>query len=365
VEVVYTKPPWERVRVPEGLPYRVHWAPFLGLRSVRHASFRPLNGFPVARLVRRLLRERAGSPTVLHGNGEEASLLGRVRGEGVGLVVSPHYGMVPEAYLRGEPTWRGRLGVLLREPRYVALGPALRAADVCCPPSAFVARLVRQAYRLPEARVRPIPGGVSAPFLEAPARPHDPAGPVVYAGRFTRIRGVDLLLDAAERLGGEGARFVLVGRAERDPALQQRIERLTARGALEVRPWLPQGELAVLFAQASAVAVPSRYESFGLAAAEAMACGAPVVAAAAGALPELIEHGRTGLLVPPEDAAALAEALRGLRASPERAAALGEAARSAVRARYSWDATAAAYETVYEEAVRSASRSRSPTIAHV
>lgn len=356
-EVVYTKPPWERVPVPEGLPYPVHWAPFLGLRSVRHASFRPLNGFPVARTVRRLLRQPTDLPTVLHGNGEEASRLGALPGrDRVGLVVSPHYGMYPEVYLRERPTWRDRLSVLVREPRYVALRPALAHADYCCPPSAFVARLIRQAYSLPAERVRVIPGGVAAPFLNAPASAPPPDGPVVYVGRFTRVRGVDVLLDAVELLGAEAPPLLLIGRAEKDVVLQERISRLAAEGRLQVRPWAFQEELAAVLQGASMAVVPSRFESFGLAAAEAMACGVPVIASTAGALPELIEDERTGVLFPSGDAAALAEAIRRLRTHPAVAASLGQAGRAHARAHYSWDATAAAYERTYEDALRRATR---------
>lgn len=351
VDVVYTKPPWERVDAPDGLPYAVHWAAFLGLRSVRNASFRPLNGFPVARTVRRLIRHEKG-PLVVHGNGEEASRLGALPGrERFGLVVSPHYGMYPAAYLDDEATWLDRLRVLVREPRYVALRPALEHADTCCPPSAFVADLVRRAYAVPPERIRVIPGGVSAPFMEAPPSPPDPSGPAVYVGRFTAIRGLDVLLDAVERLGDDGPPVLLIGRAEGDAALQKRIDRLVARGRIVVRGWVRQSELAATLGGASMVVVPSRFESFGLAATEAMACGVPVIASTAGALPELVDHQETGLLFPSGDAAALAETIRYLHAHPEHARRMGEAARRHVRARYSWDAAAAAYEQTYRDAL--------------
>lgn len=369
VEVVFTKPPWERVTPPTELPYRLSWAPFVGWRSVRHASLRPLNAFTVAAAVRRRLRRvPADRPLVLHGHGEEAALLGRVRPPGAAFVASAHYGMYPSAWLAPPQTaWARRLAdlrVLVREPRYVGLGAALRGADLVCPPSAHVADLVQRAYGLAPDRLHPVPGGIAAPFLEVePAG--GPDGPVVYAGRFTRVRGVDLVLDAAERLAPEGVRVVLVGRPERDAALAARLARLAANGTVEVHPWLPQPALAALFARASAVLVPSRHESFGLAAAEAMACGAPVVAARAGALPELVADGRTGLLVPAGDAAALAEAVRALRADPPRARALGAAACAWVRTRYTWDAAAAACEAAYDEALRRASRTRSATCPQV
>jgi glycosyltransferase involved in cell wall biosynthesis len=79
--------------------------------------------------------------------------------------------------------------------------------------------------------------------------------------------------------------------------------------------------------------------------------GRPVVAAAIGALPEAIEDGRTGLLVPPEDPAALAEAVAGLLADPARARCLGEAAAAAARDRFAWRRVAEELLAVHRQAL--------------
>jgi glycosyltransferase involved in cell wall biosynthesis len=97
---------------------------------------------------------------------------------------------------------------------------------------------------------------------------------------------------------------------------------------------------------------PSRAESFGVAALEAAASGLPVVASRVGGLPEIVAEGETGLLVPPEDPAALAEALSGLIRSPERRRELGQAARARAVERYDWQRCARAMERLYEATVR-------------
>jgi glycosyltransferase involved in cell wall biosynthesis len=112
-------------------------------------------------------------------------------------------------------------------------------------------------------------------------------------------------------------------------------------------------ELVRLYRSAALVVVPSRYEGFGLPAAEAMACGVPVVATQAGALPEVLGVGGGGVLVPPDDPEALAKAIRTLLEQPETRRALGARARARIDAAYAWprvaERTAAQYRAVLRE----------------
>lgn len=106
------------------------------------------------------------------------------------------------------------------------------------------------------------------------------------------------------------------------------------------------------FLQSLAVFVmPSRSESFGVAALEAQSCGLPVVASQVGGLPEVVCEGTTGLLVPPDDRRALADAIIALLDDPERRAAMGRAGREWVLETYQWQASVARMLHVYEQAV--------------
>src|SRR5262249_6930231 len=100
-------------------------------------------------------------------------------------------------------------------------------------------------------------------------------------------------------------------------------------------------------AEADLFVLPSRSEAFPNSVIEAMAAGLPVIASAVGGLLELVDSGRTGLLVPPDDPAALARALEAVLAAPDSARAMGDGAREEISRRYSFDRMVQAFEDVY------------------
>ena len=130
------------------------------------------------------------------------------------------------------------------------------------------------------------------------------------------------------------------------------LESLAASLGVRDRLLLPGrvGDVAALYPQADLVVHPARWEGFGLAMLEAMLASKPVVAARAGSAPELVDDGRTGLLVPADDPDALAEAVSTLLTDPARAAAMGAAGLERARAEFSVarmaDRTLALYESV-------------------
>jgi glycosyltransferase involved in cell wall biosynthesis len=112
---------------------------------------------------------------------------------------------------------------------------------------------------------------------------------------------------------------------------------------------LSTDDLVRMYNSAQVLVSPSLYEGFGLPAAEAMACGTAVIATTAGAFPEFIEDGRTGVLVPPGDADALAAAIKSLLLHPERCATMGAAASEHIRTNFTWARTARLTEDLYRE----------------
>ncbi len=303
--------------------------------------------WPLHRPVPRILWEqivlpgRLGGLGLLHGTHHALPLLWRGR-----AVVTFH----DFAFLR-HPAWhpRGRRLYLAAVSRLAAR----RARRILCV-SAFTAREAAALLGVDRARLRVVPNGVD---LEAP----DPAA-VAAARTVGRIPERYLLVlgtweprknqavvvrafRKVRRDRPEGTVLVLAGGrgwgyGELEALLAADREGILTPG------YLPDEELPLWYAGALAVCVPSRYEGFGLPALEAMACGAPVLAADAAALPEVV--GDAGRLLPPDDVDAWAQALVRLARDPDLRARLGEAGRARA-ARYTWERTARETVAVYRE----------------
>lgn len=164
-----------------------------------------------------------------------------------------------------------------------------------------------------------IPCGVET----RPQRPPLTGSPlVVFAGRLVREKGAHLLVEAARKL--PEASFVFVGEGPERRGLES-----MAGPNIEFTGHLSREAMEARFAEAWVQAVPSQWqEPFGLTAAEAQMRGTAVVASAAGGLTEVVRHGLTGLLVPPEDTGAWVAALRTLLTNREAAERMGQAGRS-------------------------------------
>jgi starch synthase len=187
----------------------------------------------------------------------------------------------------------------------------------------------------------------------------DPNRPyILYVGRITRQKGLPHLLAAAHKLE-PGVQLVLCASAPDTPEIAAEVEREIAAldaergGIVWLRDMLPRDEVIQLLSHATAFCCPSVYEPLGIVNLEAMSCHAPVVASAVGGIPEVVEHGVTGLLVPysatdePAFEDGLAQALNTLVRDPHRAAAMGKAGRERAVDLFSWEAIAEQTVTVY------------------
>jgi glycosyltransferase involved in cell wall biosynthesis len=223
--------------------------------------------------------------------------------------------------------WGTDAALARRMPR-VAATIVRRARIVVCASTA----LAEDARRLGAGEVRVIPSGV-----ELPAKVGEPEEPphVLYAGRLSPEKGIVQFLEATD-----GLPHVIAG----DGPLRERVP--------EARGMVPRGELGAYYQRAAVVCVPSLREGFGMVCLEAMAHARPVVASATGGLLDLVEDGKTGLLVPPGDVTALRRAIERLLGDEDLRRQLGDAARERVRERFTRDRAAAELTKAYADAAR-------------
>ena len=189
--------------------------------------------------------------------------------------------------------------------------------------------------------------GVLIRYGVDPARPY-----VIFVGRITRQKGVAVLLRAAAMLD-PAAQLVLCAGAADTPELRDEVTSLVAglhasrTGVVWIPEMLPKQEVIQLLSHATVFACPSVYEPLGIVNLEAMACGTAVVASRVGGIPEVVDDGVTGLLVPADDPAPLADALNALLRDPVRAAEMGQVGRERAVDEFSWDAVAAQTAELY------------------
>jgi phosphatidyl-myo-inositol dimannoside synthase len=164
-------------------------------------------------------------------------------------------------------------------------------------------------------------------------------------------KGIRFLVEAVAQLKPRypELKLVLAGDGFERPALVQLAEELGIIDDVTFLGWVPNVALPDYYRAAAVSVIPSLEEGFGIPAAEAMGCQVPVVASDAGGLPEVVEHGVTGLVVPRGDSPALAEAIGSLLADPERRRQMGLAGRERALRLFDWDRTAEQFEQLYLE----------------
>jgi len=257
-----------------------------------------------------------------------------------------------ERALEAEPKWGMRL--LIRQ-WYAFLGMQRRVA-----PQLRAVITVSEASKVDmgvclgvdPARVSAIPLGIDQQvFRPRPDIRRRENRILTTASADVPLKGLTYLIDAYALLLERypDLELVVIGQLREGPT-SRKLADLGLAGRVIFVNDLTDDEVAEHYAEATICVTPSLYEGFGLPAAEAMSCGAPVVVTDGGALPEVV--GDAGVVVPKGDSAALTEAISALLDDPARRAALGAAARERARGAFSWDIAARSYEAVLRRAIR-------------
>jgi glycosyltransferase involved in cell wall biosynthesis len=290
--------------------------------------------------VARLLAARA--PDVVHCHGAKGGVFGRLaatllraRGRRVAAFYAPHGGslhydpqsMAASLYFAVERWLEPLTDGLIHVSHYEAATYRAKVGSPRCP-----VHVVHNGLR-PDEFAPVEAAGESADFL--------------YVGILRDLKGVDVFLEAMARL--EGATALVVGEGEpADEARYRRlVEELGIAGRLRFHPPMPA---RLAFAKARTLVVPSRAESMPYIVLEAAAAAMPLLATRVGGIPEIFD-GEADRLVPPADAAALADAMHAALADPGRFAAEAAARRERLMERFSLAHMAGQVEAVYREAL--------------
>jgi glycosyltransferase involved in cell wall biosynthesis len=239
-----------------------------------------------------------------------------------------------------------RVGVsagLLRRARDLELR---RAAHVICP-SGFLAALTA-GWGVPPERVSVLPNP-APPLPLLPERVPAARPTLAFAGRLTAPKDLGVALAAVAACDGVTLR--LAGDGDERGALEGRAAELGLDSRVEFLGALGRDEVLALFRSADAAILSSAWENFPHSVVEALAVGTPVIATAVGGVPEIVRDGENGLLVPPGDPAALAEAIRRFFAEPELRERLCSAAAPSVE-RFAPEHVYGRLERILEEAAR-------------
>jgi len=256
---------------------------------------------------------------------------------------------------------------------------AYQNADGVVAVSESMKRDVQALYGVPAERIRVIHNGIDLRQYRPTPDPAvlarhgiDPAVPfVLFVGRITRQKGIIHLVHAIKDIH-PGVQIVLCAGAPDTPEIAREMSEAVDRARTDsahpiiwIDEMLPKDQVITLYPHAAIFVSPSVYEPFGIINLEAMACETPVVASAVGGIPEVVDHGETGLLVAPEAISAteveprrpdqfsrdLAAAVNTLLADPALRARMAEQARARVEQKFSWTSIARQTLGFYQELV--------------
>jgi alpha-maltose-1-phosphate synthase len=293
--------------------------------------------------------------------------------QGVPLVLSTHS-------LEPHRPWKvEQLGTAYHASTWVER-TAYQNADGVVAVSEAMKKDVHELYGVAYDRVRVIHNGIDLQQYRPTPDPAvladydiDPEVPyVLFVGRITRQKGIIHLVNAIRHIQPE-AQIVLCAGAPDTPEIGQEMTAAVERARAEspqpiiwIREMLPKEKVIALYTHAAIFVCPSVYEPFGIINLEAMACETPVVASAVGGIPEVVDHGETGLLVVPEAISAteveprhpeqfsrdLAAAVNILLDNPDQRARMAAKARARVEEKFSWTAIAERTIGFYEDVIR-------------
>jgi glycosyltransferase involved in cell wall biosynthesis len=236
----------------------------------------------------------------------------------------------------------------------------IRRASAIVPVSKFQAEEMSNELTIGSEKISVVPNPISPQLLQAAmaCKRTEPRNPtILYTGRSELRKGTLELLQSVKTVAASfpNVKYVLAGARHNsidDETLENVLGGNGTREHVQMAGHVAWQQLPDFYHRATVFVMPSYYETFGISVIEAMAFGLPVVASNVGGLPEVVEDGVTGLLVPPGDVKALADSLARLLHDPELRARMGRAGQERVRSEFTVDQIVPKMLAVYESVVR-------------
>ncbi len=323
------------------------------LASIRLGMFPEMFSFSFRAYhkVRQLLRD--GRFDIIHDNQTLGYGILMMKSFGIPIVATVHHPLPIDrktdiAYI--DKAWE-RFGRICFYPfimQHLVAGRMDRVVTV----SESAAEETRKVFRVPRDKLRVVYNGIDTEMFRDLDGNHKERGRlVVVANTQDRKKGIIYLLRALKLLREDmDVKLTIVDRGAPDneytPVL---VERLGLDDSVEFTGKVSVEEVVGFYRKAEVAVVPSLYEGFCLPAAEAMSCGLPVVATMAGALPEVVEDGESGILVPPRDHSALAGAIKRLLSDESLRQTMGEKGKERVQKHFTWKEATRKTLEVYRE----------------
>ncbi|MCJ7833169.1 MAG: glycosyltransferase family 4 protein, partial [Deltaproteobacteria bacterium] len=206
-------------------------------------------------------------------------------------------------------------------------------------------------FNIPRQRFKVVPNGINTElFYPLPEIQREKNRIIVTNSADMPLKGLDYLLKAVKEVSNtHEVDLTVVGEPKKDGRIVKLIRDLGIGHRVTFTGRIDNGNFVRTYARATMAVIPSLYEGFGLPAGEAMACGVPVISTSGGALPEVV--GDAGLVIPPADFMALAEAIKELLDNPDKARTLGEAGLKRVHQFFTWEKAAQATVEAYRETI--------------
>ena len=222
--------------------------------------------------------------------------------------------------------------------------------------SEFTKKDIAKEFGLDQNKFRVVHNGINNEFFYPKQNGPRPENSLIVTNSAdTPLKGLNFLLEAVARVRRERhLTLTVIGQPKKDGIIENLVKELKLGDIVRFTGRIENEEFADYYAKSTLAVVPSLYEGFGIPAAEAMACGVPLISTSGGALPEVV--GDAGLVVPPADATALAQAITRLLDSAEERKKLAQAGLERVNSVFSWAKAAREVADVYREAIRGYSR---------